>query len=92
MNKAEFIKTFAQAKNLKTEDVGDIVDSFFDCLKATMLDGDRVEIRGFGTFQIRDYKGFTGRNPKSGENVEVAPKKLPYFRPGKEFREYINKT
>jgi integration host factor subunit beta len=50
-----------------------------------------VEIRGFGSFKIKGYKGYTGRNPKSGDVVSVAPKKLPFFRPGKELKEYLNK-
>jgi integration host factor subunit beta len=49
-----------------------------------------VEIRGFGSFKIKDYEGYTGRNPKTGTVVQVKPKKLPFFRPGKELKEYIN--
>ena len=56
-----------------------------------LVDGDRVEIRGFGSFKVKDYRGYTGRNPKSGDVVNVAPKRLPFFRPGKELKELLNK-
>lgn len=67
-----------------------VVSIFFNCLKNALLQGDRVEIRGFGSFKIKEYEEYTGRNPKSGEKVRVAPKKLPFFKPGKELKEFIN--
>ncbi len=90
MNKSELIKTLAEDKNLHVDDSTKIVSSFIDAVKEALLRGDRVEIRGFGSFKIKNYEGYTGRNPKSGEVVKVKPKKLPFFRPGKELKEYIN--
>jgi integration host factor subunit beta len=59
-------------------------------MKEALKNGNRVEIRGFGSFKIKEYKGYQGRNPKTGEKVEVKPKSLPFFRAGKDLREYIN--
>jgi integration host factor subunit beta len=91
MNKSELIKTLAETKDLHIDEAADIVNAFVDSVKQALINEDRVEIRGFGSFKIKDYKGYTGRNPKSGDVVTVAPKKLPFFRPGKELKEYLNK-
>jgi integration host factor subunit beta len=90
MNKSELIKTLAEAKNIHVDEAAAIINSFIESVKKALADGDRVEIRGFGSFKVKDYRGYTGRNPKSGEVVDVSPKKLPFFRPGKELKEYIN--
>ena len=55
-----------------------------------LLSGDRIEIRGFGSFEVREYDGYTGRNPKTGEEKTVLPKKLPFFKVGKNFKEKVN--
>lgn len=90
MNKSELIKTLSEDKGLHIETATDIVNGFVDSIKQSLTNGDRVEIRGFGSFKMKEYKGYTGRNPKTGTEVEVAPKKLPFFRPGKDLKEYIN--
>ena len=90
MNKSELIKTLADKTNIPIEDASLVVNTFFDATKNALLAGERIEIRGFGSFKIKDYEGYTGRNPKTGENVQVAPKRLPFFRAGKELKEYIN--
>jgi integration host factor subunit beta len=90
MNKSELIKTLAEAKNIHVDEAAAIINSFIESVKKALADGDRVEIRGFGSFKVKDYRGYVGRNPKSGEVVDVSPKKLPFFRPGKELKEYIN--
>jgi integration host factor subunit beta len=59
-------------------------------MKSALANGDRVEIRGFGSFKLKDYGGYTGRNPKTGEIVKVNPKQLPFFRAGKELKEFLN--
>ena len=69
----------------------DVQNDFCPGGTLAVVDGDRVEIRGFGSFKVKGYKGYTGRNPKSGEVVTVAPKRLPFFRPGKELKEFLNK-
>ncbi len=91
MNKSELIKTLAEEKEIHVDDAAMIVNGFIDSIKDSLVQGDRVEIRGFGSFKIKDYKGYTGRNPKTGELVEVQPKKLPFFRPGKELKEFLNR-
>ncbi len=90
MNKSELIKTLAESRDLHVDEASDIVNAFIESVKQALINEDRVEIRGFGSFKIKSYKGYTGRNPKSGDMVTVAPKKLPFFRPGKELKEFIN--
>ena len=90
MNKSELIKTLADMKGLHVDESAQIVGAFVDAIKEALIRGDRVEIRGFGSFKIKDYKGYQGRNPKTGDIVQVSPKRLPFFRPGKELKEFIN--
>lgn len=90
MNKSELIKALAEDADLALEDAASIVNIFFESMKRSLYEGDRVEIRGFGSFKIKDYEGYSGRNPKTGQSVSVIPKKLPFFRAGKELKEFIN--
>ncbi len=90
MNKSELIRTLAEERKISMEEATDIVKIFFDSMKEALKNGNRVEIRGFASFKIKEYKGYQGRNPKTGEKVEVKPKRLPFFRSGKDLREYIN--
>lgn len=90
MNKSELIKALAEQKKLHVDDATKVVTAFFDAIKDALVTGDRVEIRGFGSFKVKDYDGYTGRNPKTGTVVEVKSKRLPFFRPGKELKEFIN--
>ena len=90
MNKSELIKTLAEEANLPMEDASMVVNTFVDCMKDSLLAGERVEIRGFGSFKIKEYEGYAGRNPKTGHSVTVDPKRLPCFRAGKELTEYLN--
>jgi integration host factor subunit beta len=90
MNKSELIKSLAERCNIQVEESAIIVNSFFDAIKDSLEKGDRVEIRGFGSFKLKDYQGYVGRNPKSGDEVEVKPKRLPFFRPGKQLKEFVN--
>lgn len=90
MNKSELIKTLAEEANLPMEDASMVVNTFVDCMKDSLLAGERVEIRGFGSFKIKEYEGYAGRNPKTGQSVTVDPKRLPFFRAGKELKEYLN--
>ena len=90
MNKSELIKALAEETNIPLEDATLVVTTFFDAMKKALAEGERIEIRGFGSFKIKDYAGYAGRNPKTGENVEVKPKRLPFFRAGKELKEYLN--
>ncbi len=90
MNKSELIKIVAEENHISTEEAVTVVNTFFDTVREELLQGNRVEIRGFGSFKIKEYKGYQGRNPRSGETVSVKPKKLPFFRPGKDLRDFIN--
>ncbi|MDE7065359.1 MAG: integration host factor subunit beta [Desulfovibrionaceae bacterium] len=90
MNKSELIKNLAEETNLPMEDAALVVNTFVDCMKDSLLAGERVEIRGFGSFKIKEYEGYAGRNPKTGDSVVVRPKVLPFFRAGKELKEYLN--
>ena len=90
MNKSELIKALAEESNIPIEDATSIVNIFFDSMKKSLFAGDRVEIRGFGSFKIKDYGAYAGRNPKTGQTVSVVPKKLPFFRAAKELKEFIN--
>lgn len=75
---------------LRAEEVEQVVDIFFDEIAERLAEGGRVELRGFGAFSTREREGRTGRNPRTGETVEVPAKRVPYFKPGKEMRKRIN--
>lgn len=90
MNKSELIKTLAEESDLSLSEATMYVDTFFDCIRETLAEDGRVEIRGFGSFKSKTYKGYTGRNPKSGDSVSVPPKVLPIFRAGKELKDILN--
>ncbi len=90
MNKSDLIKALADDKSLPLEEAATVVDVFFDKMKGALLEGNRVEIRGFGSFKLKEYGGYVGRNPKTGESVQVKSKKLPFFRAGKELKEFLN--
>ena len=74
----------------KTETARETVNLFFDSIKEALKTGDRVEIRGFGSFHVKNYGGYTGRNPKTGQKVEVQPKRLPVFRAGRELKRIVD--
>lgn len=90
MNKSELIKTLAEENTISVDEATVVVNTFFDSIRQALLQDQRVEIRGLGSFKIKQYQGYSGRNPKTGEIVSVAPKKLPFFRAGKELKEFIN--
>lgn len=83
MNKSDLIVALAKATDLPQRKSEEIVNQFFDTMAKALIDGDRIEIRGFGSFTVKEYKGYTGRNPKTGDKIGVAPKKLPFFKTGK---------
>jgi integration host factor subunit beta len=91
MNKANLIKQVSEKTNIELKAAKVIVDTFFDAMRESLEKGDRIEIRGFGTFVVRHYGAYKGRNPKTGEIVHVPPKKLPYFKVGREMKKLINK-
>ncbi|MGM0597765.1 MAG: integration host factor subunit beta [Myxococcota bacterium] len=92
MKKSELIQKVAEQNNLPKTKVENIVNTIFDSMKKAIVNDERIEIRGFGSFSLRHYDAYTGRNPRTGEAVQVAPKKLPYFKVGKELREMVNSS
>ena len=91
MTKSELIEAVAaKATNFSRKDVEIIVDTLFESMAHSLTKGDKVEIRGFGSFKIKERDGRQGRNPKSGENIFIDAKKVPFFKAGKEIRERIN--
>ncbi len=90
MNKAQLITKVSEKANVTQKVAKVIVDTLFDGMKESLEKGDRIEIRGFGSFVVRSYGGYKGRNPKTGEVVDVPPKKLPFFKVGKELKEMVN--
>ena len=90
MNKSELVKALADQANISLDEATLVVNTFVDSLKDSLLEGGRVEIRGFGSFKVKEYGSYAGRNPRTGEKVAVEPKRLPFFRAGKELKEYLN--
>ncbi len=90
MNKAELAMEVARRAKVNQKVAKVVVDAIFEEMVTTLQKGERIEIRGFGSFVIRNYGSYQGRNPKTGESVNVTPKKLPYFKVGKELKEKIN--
>jgi len=89
MNKSELIEQLSIKKDISNKRAEEIVNLIFDSMTDAMVDGERIEIRGLGSFVIKDYGTYTGRNPKTGEQITVSPKKLPFFKVGKELKERV---
>ncbi|HEX9647333.1 MAG TPA: integration host factor subunit beta [Alphaproteobacteria bacterium] len=93
MTKSELIQVLAQDNpHLFHRDVERIVSTVFDEIAAALARGDRVELRGFGAFSVKDRASRVGRNPRSGAAVRVPEKHVPYFKSGKELRERVNRA
>ena len=92
MTKAELVDEVARVVQLTKKQAETIVNIVFDSIVDSLRAGQKIELRGFGSFRLRSRKSRTGRNPKTGEKVEVPSKKIPYFKPGKELKELINNT
>jgi integration host factor subunit beta len=92
MNKAKIIEKVSERMDIPCSAARVIVNSVFDSMRESLEKGEGIEIRGFGSFVVRHYGSYKGRNPKTGEIVEVPPKKLPHFKVGKELKEMVNKT
>lgn len=90
MNKLELIQTLKERSNLTKEQADQVVKIFFNGMTDALVNGGRIEIRGFCSFFLKEYKGYTGRNPKTGKKVPVPPKKLPFFKCGKELKERVD--
>ena len=91
MNKVQLIKSLKDSTDLSRTEAAAVVDIFFNGMASELAKGERVEIRGLCSFFVKEYDGYTGRNPKTGERVKVKPKKLPFFKPGKELKERVDR-
>ncbi|MDY6988377.1 MAG: HU family DNA-binding protein [Thermodesulfobacteriota bacterium] len=90
MNRTGLAETLAKESGLSKSMAEWIVESFFDKMAEALVTGDRVEIRGLFSIYVKDYEGYTGRNPKTGEPIGVPAKKLPFFKCGKELKERVD--
>ena len=90
MNKSQLVEALAKAENLALKKAEEIVNTVFGDMEKALIRGERVEIRGLGSFKVKHYDGYKGRNPKTGEVINVAPKKPPFFKVGKELRERVD--
>ena len=92
MTKADLIEDVSRLAEVTRKDGEVIVETIFDSIVRSLRVGDKIEIRGFGSFRTRQRRGRVGRNPKTGEKVEVPPKKIPFFKPSKELKDFVNST
>jgi len=90
MTKQELIKAFKNENGLSQKEATIVVDLFFNEMTDTLSKGQRVEIRGFCSFYVKDYKAYAGRNPKTGESIPVKSKKLPFFKCSKELNKQVD--
>jgi integration host factor subunit beta len=91
MNKSELIEALSQEINVPLREADSITNTILDAMTNALASGDSIEIRGFGSFVVKEYGSYQGRNPKTGQKIQVPPKKLPFFKVGKELREKVNK-
>jgi len=90
LNKLELIQAVKDRTGLSKQEASEVIKIFFDSLSDAFVEGERVEIRGLCSFFIKEYKGYTGRNPKTGKQVQVPSKKLPFFKCGKELKDRVD--
>src|SRR6266852_5496986 len=92
MTKADLIEEVSRVVEMTRKESEIIVETIFDSIVKTLRNGDKIEIRGFGSFRTRQRQARIGRNPKSGERVDVPAKRIPFFKPSKELRDIVNVT
>lgn len=90
MTKAELVEDVARAAELTKKDAERLVEIVFESIIETLNHGEKIELRGFGSFRVRERGARRGRNPKTGDPVDIPAKRVPYFKPGKELKELIN--
>ena len=90
MTKSKLIDTVAQRSKITKSRAEQVVNCVFNAMTAALDEGEGIEIRGFGSFTVREYKSYNGRNPRTGKPVPVPPKRLPFFKVGKELKELVN--
>ena len=92
MTKADLVEEVSRVTELTRKDSEVIVDQLFDSVIKALKAGDKLEVRGFGSFRVRQRNARVGRNPKTGEKVEVPAKRVPYFKPSKELKDVVNNS
>ncbi len=92
MNKSELIEALAQDIGIPHREAAAITNTVIDTMTDALARGESIEIRGFGSFVIKQYGSYEGRNPKTGKKIKVSPKKLPFFKVGKDLREQVNRN
>ena len=92
MNKSDLIARIAEKHQISHKKAEAIVSLFFNRMASTLEQNGRVEIRGFGAFMVKEYPGYNGRNPKTGENIQVQPKRLPIWRTGTDLKNRVDKV
>lgn len=90
MNKSDMINVLKEEADLSRKDAETATDIFFSTIEDMLAKGERVEIRGFGSFTVNEYRPYIGRNPKTGTRIQVPAKKLPFFKVGKELKERVD--
>lgn len=91
MTKADLVEIVAREADMTKKDVEQLVEIIFDSIVSTLNKGEKIELRGFGSFRVRERNARKGRNPKTGEPVEIPAKRVAYFKPGKDLKDIINK-
>ena len=92
MVKSELVESIAERTDITLSKAEDVVNLFFSSIERTLVVSDRVEIRGFGAFTLREYGAYEGRNPKTGEKIAVPPKRLPFWKTGMELRQRVDSS
>jgi integration host factor subunit beta len=90
MNKSKLVEALAKSENLTIKAAEDVVNTFFKEMEKSLTNGKRIEIRGLGSFKIKQYDSYNGRNPKTGKIIKVGGKKLPFFKVGRELKERVD--
>jgi len=90
MNKSELIEAISQEMNIPLREASSVTNTILETMTEALAGGDSIEIRGFGSFVVKEYGSYYGRNPKTGEKIKVPPKRLPFFKVGKELKERVN--
>jgi len=91
MNSTDLVAKLSEKEGIPAKDAKLIVDHLFAAMKEALEKGERIEVRGFGSFEIRNYGNYKGRNPKTGQAVDVPSKRVPFFKVGKDLKEMVNK-
>lgn len=90
MTKSQLITTLAERLHITNREASSIVSVILSTMTDSLVKGDNIEIRGFGSFSVKEYESYQGRNPRTGQKIAVRPKKLPFFKVGKDLKERVN--